>query len=129
MRNPALSIDIDRPTSRHVRQNANLLSDLLAEAIAYLEGDEAAAQAAEEAVKKPLDYLEGAIGDGGWLDWNFSVGDVAIAAWVKTLSYGGWTIDSARYPKLAEWYARVSQRAAWQQAAEEEAAVFASLAH
>lgn len=43
MRNPALSIDVDRPTSRHVRQNANLLSDLLAEAIAYLEGDEAAA--------------------------------------------------------------------------------------
>ena len=29
MRNPALSIDVDRPTSRHVRQNANLLSDLL----------------------------------------------------------------------------------------------------
>ncbi|WP_419321210.1 phosphoenolpyruvate carboxylase [Caulobacter sp. ErkDOM-E] len=43
MRNPALSLGGDRPTSRHVRQNANLLSDLLAEAIAYLEGEEAAA--------------------------------------------------------------------------------------
>ncbi|OYX72685.1 MAG: phosphoenolpyruvate carboxylase [Caulobacter sp. 32-67-35] len=43
MRNPALSLGGDRPTSRHVRQNANLLSDLLAEAIAYLEGDDAAA--------------------------------------------------------------------------------------
>ncbi|WP_421738173.1 phosphoenolpyruvate carboxylase [Caulobacter sp.] len=43
MRNPALSLGGDRPTSRHVRQNANLLSDLLSEAIAYLEGEEAAA--------------------------------------------------------------------------------------
>lgn len=43
MRNPALSLGGDRPTSRNVRQNANLLSDLLSEAIAYLEGEEAAA--------------------------------------------------------------------------------------
>ncbi len=43
MRNPALSLGGDRPTSRHVRQNANLLSDLLSEAIAYLEGEESAA--------------------------------------------------------------------------------------
>jgi phosphoenolpyruvate carboxylase len=34
--------DGDRPTSRHVRQNANLLSDLLNEAIAYLDGEDAA---------------------------------------------------------------------------------------
>jgi phosphoenolpyruvate carboxylase len=34
--------DGDRPTSRHVRQNANLLSDLLNEAIAYLDGADAA---------------------------------------------------------------------------------------
>ena len=37
-----LSLDGDRPTSRHVRQNANLLSDLLNEAIAYLDGEDAA---------------------------------------------------------------------------------------
>ncbi len=43
MRNPALSLGGDRPTSRHVRQNANLLSELLSEAIAYLEGEESAA--------------------------------------------------------------------------------------
>jgi len=47
MRNPALSIDVDRPTSRHVRQNANLLNDLLIEAITYLEGEEAAALVAK----------------------------------------------------------------------------------
>ena len=37
-----LSLDGDRPTSRHVRQNASLLSDLLNEAIAYLDGEDAA---------------------------------------------------------------------------------------
>ncbi|MDB5455389.1 MAG: phosphoenolpyruvate carboxylase [Caulobacter sp.] len=42
MRNPALNLGGDRPTSRHVRQNARLLSELLTEAIAYLEGDNAA---------------------------------------------------------------------------------------
>jgi glutathione S-transferase len=91
------------------------------------EGDEAAAQAGEEAIKKPLAYLESAVSDSGWLDWNFSVGDIAVACTIKTLSYTGWTIDAGTYPRLAEWYGRVTQRAAWQQAAEEEAAVFASL--
>jgi len=93
------------------------------------EGDEAAAVAGEEAIKKPLGYLEGAIGGGDWLDGEFSIGDLAIACTVKTLSYTGWALDTATYPKLAAWYDRVTQRAAWRQAAEEEAAVFASLGH
>ena len=37
------------------------------------EGDEAAALAAEEAVKRPLDYLESAVTDE-WLDAAFSIG-------------------------------------------------------
>jgi glutathione S-transferase len=91
------------------------------------EGDEAAALAGEEAIKRPLGYLESAVSDGGWLDREFSIGDLAVACTVKTLSYTGWTLDAATHPKLAAWYDRVTQRAAWQQAAEEEAAVFASL--
>ena len=93
------------------------------------EGDEAAAAAGEEAIKKPLGYLESAVSGGGLLDGAFSIGYLAVACTVKTLSYTGWTLDAATYPKLAEWYDRVTQRAAWQQAAEEEAAVFASLGH
>jgi glutathione S-transferase len=92
------------------------------------EGDEAAAVAAEEAIKRPLDYLEGAISGGGWLDGEFTVGDLAVACTIKTLSYTGWTLDPAAHPKLAAWYDRVGERPAWQQAAEREAAVFASLA-
>lgn len=91
------------------------------------DGDEDAAKAGEEAVRKPLAYLEGAVGQGGWLAGDFSVGDIAVACCIKTLSYTGWTLDPASYPKLAAWYERVTQRSAWQQAAEEEAAIFASL--
>jgi phosphoenolpyruvate carboxylase len=69
MRNPALSLGGDRPTSRHVRQNANLLSDLLSEAIAYLEGDEAAALVtkARKAASREDDS-----GDASVLDHLFS---------------------------------------------------------
>jgi glutathione S-transferase len=91
-----------------------------------IDGDEEAAKAAEEAVKKPLDYLEKEL-DGGWLDGEFSIGDLATACALKTLSYTGWSLDPARYPKLAAWYERVCARPAWQAAADEEEAVFASL--
>ena len=91
------------------------------------EGDEEAAKAGEEAVLKPLDYLEGELGADGWLDDAFTVGDLSVACTIKTLGYAGWSLDAARYPKLAAWYGRVSEREAWQQAAEEEAAIFARL--
>jgi glutathione S-transferase len=92
------------------------------------EGDEAAAVAGDEAIRKPLGYLESAVSDGGWLDGAFTIGDLAVACTIKTLSYTGWALDAATYPKLAAWYGRVSERPAWQQAADEEKAVFASLA-
>lgn len=93
------------------------------------EGDETAALAGEEALLRPLDYLESQVSADGWLDGDFSVGDVAVACSLKTLSYAGWNVDAARHPKLAAWYARVTERAAWKQVAEREAGVFASLAH
>jgi glutathione S-transferase len=91
------------------------------------EGDEAAAAAAEEAIKRPLDYLEGELGADGWFDGEFSVGDIAVASTLKTLSYTGYALDAASYPKLTAWYGRVSGRAAWQKVAEQEAATFAAL--
>ena len=91
------------------------------------ECDEEAAKAGEEAVKRPLDYLESATGESGWLNGDFSIGDLAVASCVKTLGYTGWTLDAERYPKLTAWYGRVTDRPAWQQAAEKENAVFAGL--
>ncbi len=64
-----LSIDVDRPTSKHVRQNANLLSDLLSEAIAYLEGEEAAALVAK--ARKAASREDVANGDAPMLDQVF----------------------------------------------------------
>ncbi|MBO9499498.1 MAG: glutathione S-transferase family protein [Novosphingobium sp.] len=91
------------------------------------EGDEEAARAGEEAILKPLDYLESVLSTGGWLAGDYSVGDLSLASSAKTLGYAGWTIDADRHPSLANWYARVCDRPAWQLAAEQEAAVFASL--
>lgn len=90
-------------------------------------GDEAAAQAAEQALLRPLDYIEGQLGEEGWLGDDFTIGDLSIAAPIKTLSYAGWTIDAARHPKLATWYDRVQARPGWQAVAEREAATFAAL--
>jgi glutathione S-transferase len=88
------------------------------------EGDEEAARASEEAVKKPLAYLEQAVSEG-WLAGDFSVGDIAVASVIKTLGYAGWTLDPGAYPRLAAWYRRVSERPAWQASAEQERAIFA----
>jgi glutathione S-transferase len=93
------------------------------------EGDEEAAKAGEEAIKRPLGYLEQALAGDGWFDGEFSIGDLAVASTFKTLSYAGYTLDAAAYPKLAAWYARVGERPAWRAAAEREAAVFAGSAH
>lgn len=91
------------------------------------EGDEEAALAAEQAVAKPLDHFEGRLGEDGWLGGEYSIGDIALACTFKTLSYAGWSIDAAGYPRLSAWYARVAERPAWQAVTEREAAVFASL--
>jgi glutathione S-transferase len=90
------------------------------------EGDEAAALAAEEAVKRPLAYLEETVSDG-WLDGDFSVGDIAAASVVRTLGYTGWELDAAAYPRLAAWYGRVTARPAWQAAAEIENRILGGL--
>ncbi|MXO60242.1 glutathione S-transferase family protein [Altererythrobacter salegens] len=90
-------------------------------------GDEEAAKAGEEAALKSLNYLEGQLGNDGWLDGEFSLGDIALASSIKTLTYAGWSIDRAAHGKLCAWYDRVSARAAWQAIAEKEAAMFAAM--
>ena len=89
------------------------------------EGDEAAALAAEEAIKTPLGYLEKAVGDE-WFDGAFSVGDIAVASVIRTLSYAGWHIDGDANPRLAAWYGRVQQRDGWKAAVAQEEAIFAA---
>lgn len=87
------------------------------------EGDEAAAADAEEAMKRPLAYLEEAVSGDGWLDGAFSVGDIAVASTIRTLAYAGWELDAAAWPRLSAWYGRVQERESWQAAAEVEKAL------
>ncbi len=90
------------------------------------EGDEEAAKEAEGKLVPVMEYLEGQAGDG-WLDGDFSIGDIAIASVIKTLGYGQWQPDAAKYPKLVAWFERVCARPAWTKVAEAEAAVFANM--
>ena len=89
------------------------------------EGDEEAAKASEEAVKPVLQYLDG-VADGGWLDGEFSVGDIAVASVLRTLGYAGWELDGAAYPRLAGWFDRVRERKGWRAASELEDQIFAA---
>jgi glutathione S-transferase len=89
------------------------------------EGDEAAALVSEEAVKAPLAYLESVV-DGGWLDGEFSLGDISVASVIRTLGYASWELDSGAYPRLSAWYERVRARAGWQAASAMEDRIFAA---
>ena len=99
-----------------------VLNRFLRPQICGTEGDEAAALAAEDALKRPLEYLEGVAADG-WLDGAFSIGDISVASVIRTLGYAGWELDAAAYPRLAAWYGRVGEREGWKAAAELEQAV------
>lgn len=90
------------------------------------DGDEAAALAAEDAIGKPLAYLEGAVGEE-WLDGAYTVGDIAVASVIRTLGYTGWQLDAGTYPRLATWYGRVSGRDAWKAAVAVEEGIFKGL--
>ena len=88
-------------------------------------GDEEAAQASEEAVKKPLAYLENAVSDQ-WLGSEFSVGDLAVGSVMKTLSYAGWQLDPGTYPRLSAWFERIKARPSWGKVESQEQAIFAA---
>jgi glutathione S-transferase len=90
--------------------------------------DEEVAQAAAEALEGRLGYLESVVGDEGWLDGQFSLGDISIASVIKSLTYSGWTLDKSKYPKLAAWFERVQARDSWKAAAETENRIMAAAA-
>ena len=103
-----------------------LFNRLIAPKVLGQEGDEAAAQAAEEAIAGRLGYLERTLGEDGWLDGAFSLGDIAVASALRAFHYAGWRIDKAAFPKLAAWYGRVTARPAWQAAAQVEDAIMSA---
>lgn len=102
-----------------------LFNRLVAPKFLGQEGDEAAAQAAEEAITGRLGYLEQTLGQDGWLDGQFSLGDIAVASVLRSFAYAGWTLDETAFPKISAWYGRVTARPAWKAVAEIESQVMA----
>ena len=75
--------------------------------------DEAVALAGEAELPRILDYLESVVPAQGWLDGEFSLGDISVASMLKTMSYVGHGPDAGRYPKTSAWYGRVAARPSW----------------
>ena len=83
----------------------------------------AAADASEKAVSERLPYLETVLGDDGWLDGEYSIGDISVASVIKSFGYADWTLDRDAFPKIAGWFDRVTSRPGWQKAAAAEDAL------
>ncbi|QGN53280.1 glutathione S-transferase family protein [Novosphingobium sp. Gsoil 351] len=88
-------------------------------------GDEAAAELGEKEFAPIVAYLEGAVPAAGWLTGpEFSIGDIAVASVLKTMSYVGNGPDADRHPATAAWYARVTSRQSWIAVSDRERGVF-----
>lgn len=77
------------------------------------EGNEAAALEGEAELPKLFAYLDGVVGDNGFLVGDrFSIADIALASALGNLRPIGHGPDKAQYPRLAGWmdsiYARPS---------------------
>ena len=83
--------------------------------------DVAVAEQGEAELPAILDYLESVVPAEGWLAGPFSIGDIAVASMLKSLSYVAQATDAAQRPRTAAWFERVSARSGWQQVAGQEA--------
>jgi len=96
---------------------------LVAPKLLKLPYDEAVAVQGEAELPRILDYLETAAPAEGWLVGEFTLGDIAVASMLRTMTYVGHGPDPASYPKTAAWYERVRARPGWQAVAAQEAPV------
>jgi glutathione S-transferase len=84
-------------------------------------GDEAIALQGEAEMPRILDYLESVVPADGWLlGAQFTLADISVASFVRTLDYIGQAQAAAARPRLAAWYARIGARPAWQMIAAKE---------
>lgn len=76
------------------------------------EGDETVAQQGVEELPRLFNYLEGVVPDaGGFLVGGaFSLADIAVASPFVNLGYCGITVDTAKYPRLAAYLAKILER-------------------
>ncbi len=88
------------------------------------EGDLATADKAEKEELPPiLDYLERTLPESGWLVGDgITLADIAVATAFANFRHLGMTIDSDRYPKVAEFAERMLARPSFAGWVEREAA-------
>ena len=91
-----------------------LFNRLVAPLLLKLPYDEAIAVQGEAELPRICDYLESVAPAQGWLAGEFTIGDIAVASIIRSMSYVGHGPNAGRYPATAAWYARVTARAAWQ---------------
>lgn len=80
-------------------------------------GDEAAALEGERELAPRLEWLEGQAPQSEFLAGDYSVGDIAVASLLRTLSFVGSGPNATKFPRTTAWYERVTARPAWQQVA------------
>lgn len=88
-----------------------------------LQGDEAVAQQGLKELGPILDHLESEAGDGWLTGGDFSIGDIAVAATLRSMGYIDLEPDAGTHPRTAAWYERVKARPSWAEVAQREAAV------
>jgi glutathione S-transferase len=93
-------------------------------------GDDSIADRAEREEFPPiLDYLESVIPESGFLvEDRLTLADLAIASPMANLPYMGMSIDPARYPRLADYVAKIIARPSFAPWIEREAAMMAWVA-
>lgn len=99
-----------------------LFNRLVAPKLLKVPFDEAVALQGEAELPRLWDYLESVAPADGWLAGDFSLGDIAVASAMRSLTYVGHGPNAA-YPRTLAWYNRVAARPAWQKVARAEAPV------
>jgi glutathione S-transferase len=70
-------------------------------------GDEARIEKSlDEEIPTTLDYLERELPQDGFLFGEIGVADISIASFFRNAAYGGFTVDSSRWPKAAAFIQR-----------------------
>ncbi len=82
-------------------------------------------KAFEEELPPMFDYLESQLGgDGVLVGKQFSIADIGIGTQFVNLRHAGYSVDAARWPKLAKYLAALHARPSFKAVIDEEAAAF-----
>ena len=89
--------------------------------------EEVVARAIDKDMPRLLDYLEGLLADGRQflVGGAFSIADIAVATQFVNMKFGGYIVDAARWPKTADYIARIHGRPSFAKLVAEEEAMFA----